>query len=40
MSDDTPQKCRFCPETGRHYVGGGQWLCFRHWLKLWMRRAS
>ncbi len=24
--------CRFCKETGNHYIGGGQWVCFRHFL--------
>lgn len=28
-------KCRFCDEEGRHYLGGGLWVCFQHWLKAW-----
>lgn len=27
-------KCRHCDEKGNHYVGGGVWLCFRHFLAL------
>jgi hypothetical protein len=32
--------CR-CGEPASHYIGGGQWVCFRHWLiaALPVRRA-
>ena len=26
-------ECHFCGEPGRHYVGGGLWLCFEHLLR-------
>jgi hypothetical protein len=28
--------CHFCKEDGRHYVGGGMWVCFQHWLSLFV----
>ena len=27
-------KCRFCADEGRHYVGGSQWVCLKHYLVL------
>ncbi len=26
--------CRYCMNEGRHYLGGDQWLCFAHFLRL------
>lgn len=31
-------KCHFCASSGNHYVGGGMWVCFEHWLRLWTGR--
>lgn len=25
-------KCKWCPADAKHYLGGGMWVCFRHWL--------
>ena len=32
-------RCHICLKDGiehdaKHYVGGGMWVCFRHWLLL------
>jgi len=24
--------CKYCPETGNHYMGGDMWVCFKHFL--------
>lgn len=29
-------KCHFCSDPGNHYVGGGVWLCFKHFLRLFV----
>jgi len=28
------ETCKFCPGEANHYVGGGQWVCFRCFLRL------
>jgi len=31
--------CRYCKDEGPHYLGGGLWVCFRHFLATFRGRA-
>jgi hypothetical protein len=33
MNPWTKRECRWCHEEAKHYLGGGIWVCFYHWLK-------
>lgn len=30
------KRCQFCKNIGNHYIGGCMWVCFEHFLRIFL----